>query len=76
MKKINISLSYDEEKYNALKLFFSQKNQDLEREMEAALDLLYRKNVPAEVRKYIGLKSGNTEKKVKSVRADDRGDPD
>jgi len=72
MKKINITFSYDEEKYSALKLFFSQKNLALESEIEAALDLIYRKNVPAEVRKYIGLKSEGAAKKVKPGRADDR----
>lgn len=41
MKKIAVSISYDEEKLSALKLYLSQKNMQIENELEKALDTLY-----------------------------------
>lgn len=56
MKKINISISYNEEKMNALRLFLSQKNLSLEDEVIAVLDVLFKKYVPISVREFIEMK--------------------
>lgn len=58
MKKTTITLSYDEEKITALKLYLEQKDSTVEDEMEKALDTLYVKTVPAGVREFIGMRSG------------------
>ena len=46
MKKVNISIAYEEEKYAALTMYLTQKNMSLETELTAALDSLYAKQVP------------------------------
>lgn len=59
MKKASITISFDEEKLSALKMYLDQKNMKVESELEKALDILYTKNVPAGVRDFIDMKSGN-----------------
>lgn len=58
MKKATITLSYDEEKLSALKLYLGQKEQSLEAELTAAVENLYLKTVPANVRDFIDLRAG------------------
>ncbi len=58
MKNISITISYDEEKLAALKLYLSQKNQRVEDELIASLEALYSKTVPANVREFIDLRAG------------------
>ena len=58
MKKITVTISYDEEKFSALKMYLAQKNLQAESELEKALDNLYVKTVPAGVREFIKMKSG------------------
>ena len=73
MKKVTISISYDEEKLSALKLYLDQKQMQVEDELTKALDALYCKNVPAGVRDYFNLRSGIPEPvqpKVKKPRAE------
>ena len=70
MKKMNISITFDEEKLTALKMYLGQKNMTVEKELEKALEALYGKTVPAGVREFIALRSGEvipTEKKKKNV---------
>lgn len=59
MKKSAITISFDEEKLSALKMYLSQKNVSVESELERMLDSLYSKTVPAGVRDFIEMKSGN-----------------
>ncbi len=58
MKKTTITLSFDEEKLSALKMYLAQKNAQVESELEKSLDALYIKTVPAGVRDFIDMKSG------------------
>lgn len=58
LKKATITLSYDEEKLNALRLYIDQKNTQIEDELESAIDVLYQKHVPSGVREYIDMRSG------------------
>ena len=70
MKKINISITFDEEKLTALKMYLGQKNTTVEKELAKALDVLYGKTVPAGVREFIALRTGAelpTDKKKKNV---------
>ena len=60
MKKAVIPVSFDAEKLSAAKLYMAQKDLSFEEEMEKAADALYSKHVPAGVREYIELRSGNT----------------
>lgn len=58
MKKATISISYDEEKLNALKMYLGQKEAQVENELTKALDTLYNKTVPAGVREFIDMRAG------------------
>ena len=68
MKKATITLSYDEEKLSALKLYLGQRETQVEDELTKALDTLYTKNVPTGVREFIELRSGNGESPASKVR--------
>ena len=56
MKKVSISVMFDEEKLSATKMYMSQKNLDVKTELEKALDGMYAKYVPSNVREFIDMK--------------------
>ena len=56
MKKVGISVMFDEEKLSATKMYMSQKNLDVKAELEKALDGMYAKYVPSNVRDFIDMK--------------------
>lgn len=58
MKKDSIIIPYDEEKLAALRLYLEQKSQSVEQEMVSAVDALYAKAVPGNVREFLDLRSG------------------
>ena len=68
MKKATLTLSYDEEKLNALKLYIEQKSTQVEDELVSALDVLYQKHVPSGVREYIDMRSGTVPAPATKVR--------
>ena len=68
MKKTSISVSYDEEKLSTLRLYLEQKGIQIEEELTRSLDALYAKNVPAGVREFLNLRSGNAEPPAPKVR--------
>ena len=65
MKKVNISVAYEEEKYAALTMYLSQKGMNLEAELTAALDSLYAKQVPPAVRDFVSQRISSEQKKEK-----------
>ena len=74
MKKASITVSFDEEKLSALKLYLEQKGQKVETELEKSLDVLYNKTVPTGVREYLSLRSGEkapTKGKGKTQKVDE-----
>ena len=56
MKKVSISVMFDEEKLSATKMYMSQKNLDVKAELEKVLDGMYAKYVPSNVRDFIDMK--------------------
>ena len=68
MKKTTITISFDEEKLSALKMYLTQKNMQAEQELEKALETLYTKTVPTGVREFIEMKSGNAPKPAEKLR--------
>lgn len=68
MKKISVSVSYDEEKLSTLRLYLEQKGMQVEEALTKSLDTLYAKNVPAGVREFLNLRSGNAEPPAPKVR--------
>lgn len=59
MKKAVITINFDEEKTVALKLYLEQKGSSVEMELAKSLETLFTKSVPAGVREFIALRSGN-----------------
>lgn len=57
MKKTSVSIMYDDEKLSAIKMYMSQRDLDFKSELEKAVDSLYAKYVPANVREFIDMKS-------------------
>lgn len=55
MKKISVSVSYDEEKLSTIKLYLEPKGIHVEDEIINLLDTLYAKNVPSSVREYLSF---------------------
>ena len=56
MKKTSVSIMYDNEKLNAIRLYMSQRDLDFKEELEKSVDSLYVKYVPANVREFIDMK--------------------
>lgn len=74
MKKTSITVSFDEEKFSALKLYLEQKGQKVETELEKSLETLYNKTVPTGVKEYLSLRSaekGPVKGKGKTQKADE-----
>ena len=63
MKKVAISVEYDEEKMKALKHFVKQKEgKDVSEKLVEAIDSLYKRIVPVNVREYIDATADNSKK--------------
>lgn len=70
MKKTSVSIMYDDEKLNAIRLYMSQRDLDSKEELEKSVDALYAKYVPANVREFIDMKSTiSKQTKKKSIDA-------
>lgn len=64
MKKTSVSIIYEDEKLNAVKMYMEQRDLDFKEELEKSVDSLYAKYVPANVREFIDMKgfTGETTK--------------
>lgn len=56
-QKIEITLSYDDERVEAMEFYLKKENSTVQKKMEAALGQLYETLVPEEVREYIDRKT-------------------
>ena len=63
MKKASVTVQYDEEKLNTVKIFLEKKNLNISDEIIKFMDGLYNKNVPSQVREFFELKR-STEKET------------
>ena len=52
-KRATVQIEYDAEKLEALRFYLGERNATLENELIEAMDVIFRKNVPAQVRGYI-----------------------
>ena len=57
MRKATVTVSYDEEKLGALKIYLAQKGMDLDDELIMAVDHLYSKHVPSAVKDFFEMKN-------------------
>lgn len=60
MRKTSVSIMYDDEKLNAVKMYMEQRDLDFKEELEKSVDTLYAKYVPANVREFIDMKGLQT----------------
>ena len=59
-KSINITISFDDEKLIALQTYLEQRNTTVEKELTAAMEQIYTKNVPVAARGFLEMKAGGT----------------
>ncbi|MDD3963132.1 MAG: DUF6103 family protein [Synergistaceae bacterium] len=57
MKKVNITLSFDDERMDALEFSLKKENSTVQKRMDDALKELYEKTVPEPVREYLDSRS-------------------
>ena len=62
MKKVNITLAFDEDKLDALEFSLKKENSSVQSRMEDALRQLYEKTVPEPVREYLDSRAAPTAK--------------
>ncbi len=62
-KKYTLTVSFSEEKMEALELYLKENDSDLELEMEDYLEKLFQKYVPSPIRKYLSAKEKKSEQK-------------
>ncbi len=63
-KRSVVQVEYDSEKLEAMRFYLSDKNGSLEQELSEALDGIFKKNVPAQVREYLERKQTPLSKPV------------
>lgn len=83
MKKATVTITFDEEKLAALRLFLEQKGLTLDAEMEGFVSKLFKRVVPQNVQEYLELKdcaASATKKTVPKTASQEaltkRGDPE
>lgn len=68
MRKTPVTISYNEEKLEALHIYLAEKGTTIEDELIKAIDALYSKSVPSAVKDYIDKKHrASKEKKNKEM---------
>jgi len=60
MKKTAVTIQFDETKLNSIKYYLEKKEVDVQDELSKALDSLYTKVVPAQVREFIAMQNGES----------------
>lgn len=57
MKQVNIQFAYDDERLEALRIYLAESDSTIEDELTAALDAVYKKTVPSQVRSFLDKRS-------------------
>ena len=53
-----VTIQYDDTKLNSIKYYLEKKNADVQEELTKALDSLYNRVVPMQVREFIAVQNG------------------
>ena len=61
MKKTSITITWEEDKLSALRLYLAEKDVQVEEALAKALESLYAKAVPQPVQHYLELRSGTAD---------------
>lgn len=71
MKKSNITIPFEDEKLQALRLFAGKKDADIDSELSDAIQKLYEKYVPKDARELVEMMAGKPDvPKVRTTRKD------
>ena len=71
MKKVTVTAAFEQEKLKAIQFYLSKSDTSLEAELDAFMEKLYRKYVPAQTREYIESTAGSEERpRPQPARAD------
>ena len=65
MKKVNITLTFDDDKLDALEFSLRKEHSSVQEHLEDALNALYEKTVPEPLREYLDSKTAPTAVKPK-----------
>ena len=68
MKKVSVTISFDDEKLGALEFSLRKEHSSVQECMEDALCALYEKTVPEPVREYLDSKTGPVPKPKRTVK--------
>ena len=68
MRKATVTVSYDEEKLDAVKKYLMKKGIVFEDELVKSIDTLYARNVPSAVKEYLDMKSEPEKPKRQEVK--------
>lgn len=68
MSKVNITLTIDEERLNALEFSLKKENSSVQAKMDEALRQLYEKTVPEPLREYLDSKTASSAKPRRPVK--------
>ena len=61
-----VQIEYDPERIEALRFYLGERNTTLEKELVEAMDVIFKKNVPTQVREYINRHNPSIPKPDKS----------
>ena len=62
MKKVSVTVQYDEEKLSTIKIFIEKKGLNINDEIIKFIDSQYTKQVPAQVRGFFNMKAESEKK--------------
>ena len=65
MKKVELTISFDDDKLDALTFFLRKQDTTPQKELERALNDLYEQKIPAETREYVESRSAAPRPKPK-----------
>ena len=61
-----VQIEYDPERIEAIRFYLGERNATLEKELVEAMDVIFKKNVPPQVREYINRRNPSIPKPDKS----------
>lgn len=67
MKQVTIQFTYDDERLEALRIYLADNGSTIEDELTSALDAVYKKTVPSQVRTFLDKRSQSEPTKPKSM---------
>lgn len=74
MKKVSVTIQYNEEKLSTIKIFMEKKGLNINDEIIKFIDNQYTKQVPAQVRDFFDMKTESEKKTISKPNLQPKGD--